>query len=151
RVRTRRDHGVQTSPRPAPAAHGGAVMERIDENELSALFAEIETPPGLDRWRERIADVDAESCDIADDTPDSDGATIVALPTNRELRPKRRRKRSVAVAAAAAVVVGLGGVVVMTQFFSDAPPADPTMIIDGPDRTDSSVLPPTSKTTNPSG
>lgn len=119
-------------------------MGRIDENELKALFEQIEAPPGLDRWRERIADVDAES--VPRDEHDS--ATVVALP---ELRPRRRR-RSVAMAAAAAVVVGLaGGVVVATQLLDDTPPADPKMIIDGPDRTDGSLPSPTTMTTGPSG
>jgi len=112
-----------------------------DENELRALFEEIEAPPSLDRWRERIADVDQDGAE-------ADGATILALPTERELRPTRRR--SVAVAAAAAVVIGLAGVVVAGQFLSDAPPADPTMIIDGPDRTRSSP-PPTSSSLPPTG
>ncbi len=152
--------------------------EPVDENELRSLFAEIEPPPSLDRWRERIADVHATSADPtpftdeeAEETPgleirvgpgteihvepgedakaDTDGAKIRTLPTDRELRPTRRR-RSVAVAAAAAVVVGLGGVVVAGQLWSDAPPADPTMIIDGPDRTRSSQ-PPTSSTQPPTG
>lgn len=123
-------------------------MSRIDENELKALFEEIEPPAGLDRWRERIADVHAEA--VPDERPN--GAAVVALPADRELRPIRHRRRSVAVAAAAAVVVGLaGGVVVATQLFDDAPPADPTMIIDGPDRTDGSLPSPTTKTTGPSG
>jgi hypothetical protein len=121
-------------------------MSRIDENELRALFEEIEAPPGLDRWRERIADVHAEACEPepaeAEAEPEhqkTNGATIIALPTGRELRPKRQRRRSVATAAAAAVVVGLGGLVVTNQLFSDAPPADPTMIIDGPGKSTSPV------------
>jgi hypothetical protein len=129
-------------------------MGRIDENELRALFAEIEAPPGLDRWRDRIADVHAEAYvrepdddpepaeDTDTDNSDTedveekvDGTDIVALAAVSELRPKRQRRRSVAVAAAAAVVVGLAGIVVTTTLLSDAPPADPTMIIDGPDKT----------------
>lgn len=126
-------------------------MSRIDENELRALFDEIEAPPGLDRWRERIADVHAESVP-RDEHAEDDGATVIALPTDRELRPTRHRRRSVAVAAAAAVVVGLaGGAVVATQLLDDAPPADPTMIIDGPDRTTGSLPSPSEKTTGPSG
>lgn len=150
-------------------------MSRIDENELRALFAEIEAPPGLDRWRERIADVHVETCEREpDDDPEPAGdqdtdlktgavadvgtstATIVALPVGgeagRELRPRRQqhRRRSVAVAAAAAVVVGLGGLVVTTQLLGDQPPADPTMIIDGPDRT-ASTPPPTSGDPDASG
>jgi hypothetical protein len=122
----------------------------VTENELKSLFEEIEAPAGLDRWRERIADVHAESVEIS--TDEHNGATIVALPTGRDLRPTRHRRRSVAMAAAAAVVVGLaGGVVVATQLFTDAPPADPTMIIDGPDPTDGSLPSPPSKTTGPSG
>jgi hypothetical protein len=125
-------------------------MSRIDEDRLRELFEQIEAPPGLDSWRERIADVHVE--DVLPEPPDlvaheeTNGATIIALPTGRDLRPKRHRKRSVAVAAAAAVVVGLGGLVVTTQLFSDQPPADPTMIIDGPDKSTNST-PPTS--TNP--
>lgn len=124
-------------------------MGRTDENELRALFEEIDVPPGLDRWRERIADVHAEAVPGDEEAA---GATIVALPTGRDLRPTRHRRRSVAVAAAAAVVVGLaGGVVVATQLFDEAPPADPTMIIDGPDRTDGSLPSPSSRTTGPTG
>jgi hypothetical protein len=140
------------------------MSRHIDEHELRALFEGIEVPPGLDRWRERIADVHAEACDAHQDDTDpedtaaeeeaTDGTTVVAetngvviaLPTGRELRPRRQRTKSVAVAAAAAVVVGLGGVVVTSQLLSDAPPADdPTMIIDGPDRTISSMPQPTSE------
>ena len=104
------------------------MSKNIDEQELRALFAEIEAPPGLDAWRDRIADVHAEH---------EDGVVT-------ELRPRPRRKRSFAVAAAVLVVVGLGGVVVASRLLTDAPPADPTMIIDGPDRTTSSPPPPTS-------
>lgn len=128
------------------------MSRRIDETQLRALFDEIEAPPGLDRWRERIADVHPEACDKALDdeepepadpdthaeegaAPATNGAKIVVLPTGRELRPRRERKRSVAVAAAAAVVVGLGGIVVTSQLLNETPPADPTMIIDGPDKT----------------
>lgn len=132
-------------------------MSRLDENELRSLFETIEAPPGLDRWRERIADVHPEACDrIPDDDeepePDDDeeetgSATIVTLPTGGELRPRRQRKRSVAVAAAAAVVVGLGGIVVTSQLLNETPPADPTMIIDGPDKTITS--PPSTSNTAP--
>ncbi|HEX6359437.1 hypothetical protein [Actinophytocola sp.] len=124
-------------------------MSRIDENELRALFEEIEAPDSLDRWRERIADVHAAELD---EPPQSNGAKVITLPTDRELRPHRPTKRSVAVAAAAAVLVGLAGVVVTTQLLSDAPPADPTMIIDGPDNnTATSLPPPTSRDENNSG
>lgn len=147
--------------------------KRVEENELRALFEEIEAPPGLDQWRDRIADVDAEhdpaqlpvdehdeddaassgvvltipvvvDTDSADGEPAADEQKIIVLPADQGLRPRRRR-RSVAVAAAAAVVVGLGGVVVTSQLSSDAPPADPTMIIDGPDKTVSSPPPPSSE------
>lgn len=121
-------------------------MGRIDENTLTAAFAEVEAPPGLDRWRERIADVDAESC--APETPENDD-TVVPFPTNRDLRPRRYRRGSMTAVAAAAAVIGLGGLVVTTQLFSDAPSGDPTMIIDGPDRTDTSGVPPTTRTTDP--
>jgi hypothetical protein len=114
------------------------MSHQTDENELRALFEKIDVPAGLDRWRERIADVHAVEVEPHhDDEPETDGATIVSLTIGRELRPARQRTRSVAVAAAAAVIVGLGGVVVTTQLF-DEPPADPTMIIDGPDNTVSS-------------
>jgi hypothetical protein len=107
------------------------VNERIDENELRALFEAVEPPAGLDRWRDR---------------PSGDtGATVLALPTDRVLPLPTSRRRSVAVAAAAAVVIGLGGVVVTSQLMSDSPPADPTMTIDGPDKTVSSA--PSSSTT----
>lgn len=129
-------------------------MSRLDENELRSLFETIEAPPGLDRWRERIADVHPEACDrVPDDDeepadeehPETGSAIIVTLPTGGDLRPRRQRKRSVAVAAAAAVVVGLGGIVVTSQLLNETPPADPTMIIDGPDKTVTSP-PPTSNT-----
>jgi hypothetical protein len=137
------------------------VNRHLDEQELRALFAEIELPPGLDRWRERIADVHAEPYEPAPDDAEPEpepaveevkvetNGVVVALPTG-ELRPKRQRKRSVAVAAAAAAVVGLGGVVVTTQLFGEAPPADP-MIIDGPDKTVSSAPSTVSRDVVPSG
>jgi hypothetical protein len=115
------------------------MSRRIDEHELRALFEEIQAPETLDRWRERIADVHAEELDGPHKT---NGATVITLPTDRELRPHRPRRRSVAVAAAAAVVVGLGGVVVTSQLLNDAPPADPTMIIDGPDHNTATSPPP---------
>jgi len=136
-------------------------MSRLDENELRSLFEAIEVPPGLDRWRERIADVRPEACDqVPDDDeepepaqehPETNDAAIVTLPTGGDLRPRRQRRRSVAVAAAAAVVVGLGGIVVTSQLLNETPPADPTMIIDGPDKTTTSEPPPTSKATDESG
>ena len=109
------------------------MSKHIEEEELQALFAEIEAPPGLDKWRERIADVDHEPVH----EPVHDGVVT-------ELRPRTRKKRSFAVAAAVVAVVGLGGAVVMSRLLTDAPPADPTMIIDGPDKTNSSSPPPTS-------
>lgn len=138
------------------------MSRRIDEHGLRALFAEVEAPPGLDRWRERIADVHAEHCDAARDDEEPDQAepateetatngAVIALPTDRDLRPKRTQKRSVAVAAAAAVVIGLGGVVVTTTLLNETPPADPTMIIDGPDKTISSAPPSVSRDAVPSG
>ena len=135
------------------------MSHRTDENELRALFEEIEAPAGLDRWRDRIADVHAEEFEPPGDEPQDDeaepvetnGAAVVALPIGRELRPGRQRTRSVAVAAAAAVIVGLGGIVVTTQLLNDDPPADPTMIIDGPDKTVSSPLElPSGENTDPS-
>jgi hypothetical protein len=123
------------------------MAKHLDENELRALFAAIEVPPGLDRWRERIADVHPEPHDPLPEAVDPEDldhpelAAVVTLPTSQELRPRRQRKRSVAAAAAAVVLVGLGGVAVMSQLFTESPPADPTMTIDGPDKTISS--PPT--------
>ncbi|MGB3444901.1 MAG: hypothetical protein WBA97_39690 [Actinophytocola sp.] len=101
----------------------------IDEQELRELFAGIDAPPGLDRWRERIADVHLEHHETE---PAKDGDAVVT-----ELRPRTRKKRSFAVAAAVVAVVGLGGAAVTSRLFSDVPPSDPTMIIDGPDRTSS--------------
>ena len=140
------------------------MSKHVDEQELRALFEEIEAPAGLDRWRERIADVEAEHdpalvAPVEDDEPEvvltfpaivaeteekpeeaeEKQAAVITLPVDQGLRPKRQRKRSVAVAAAAAVVVGLGGVVVTNQLLTADPPADPTMIIDGPDKTRTSV------------
>lgn len=108
----------------------------IDEQELRELFAEIEAPPGLDKWRDRIADVHVEH------EPTEDGVVT-------ELRPRPRKQRSLAVAAAVVAVVGLGGAVVMSRLLTDAPPADPTMIIEGPDTTESSPPPLTSRTAPP--
>ena len=135
-------------------------MKHTDEDELRDLFAEIEAPASLDeRWRERIADVHAEPHDPLPETadpedpeqePETNGAKVIALPVGQELRPGRHKRRNVAVAAAAAVVVGLGGLVVTSQLLSDAPPADPTMIIDGPDRT-VSTAPPTKQSDKPTG
>lgn len=105
----------------------------VDEQELRDLFAEVDAPPGLDRWRERIADVHAEH-----EPAEEDGATVT------ELRPRTRKKRSLAVAAAIIGIVGLGGAVVTSRLLADPPPADPRMIIDGPDRTKSSPPPPSS-------
>jgi hypothetical protein len=131
------------------------MSHQTDENELRALFEEIDVPAGLDRWRERVADVHAEPVAPHDgeelESAETNGATIVALPAGPELRPSWRSTRSVAVAAAVAVIVGLGGVVVTTQLF-DEPPADPTMIIDGPDNpTSSPPNIPSKEHTNPSG
>lgn len=152
------------------------MSRRVDEQALRALFEEIEAPAGLDRWRERIADVDAEHdpalvAPVEDDEPEvvltfpaivadtedkpvdepaGEPAVVVTLPVDQGLRPKRHRRRSVAVAAAAAVVVGLGGVVVTNQLLTADPPADPTMIIDGPDKTLSST-PPSPTAQSPTG
>jgi hypothetical protein len=97
-----------------------------DEQRLQDLFGEIDAPPGLDRWRERIAEVHVEH-----EHTEHDGGTVT------ELRPRKHKTRSLAVAAAVVGIVGLGGVVVMGRLLEDAPPTDPTMIIDGPDRTTS--------------
>jgi hypothetical protein len=103
------------------------VSDRIDENELRALFEEVEAPDGLARWRDRVSDT---------------SATVLVLPTDRVLPLPTSRRRSVAVAAAAAVIIGLGGVVITSQLMSDSPPADSTMTIDGPGKTFSSSPPP---------
>jgi hypothetical protein len=112
------------------------VSKHISEEELQALFSEVEAPPGLDKWRERIADVHAEEHPEEHD-PTQDVVVV-------QLRPRPRKHRSLAVAAAVVAVVGLGGVVVASRLLTDTPPADPTMIIDGPDKTQSSPPPPTS-------
>ena len=103
-----------------------------DEQRLQDLFAEVDAPPGLDRWRERIADVHASHEPVG-----PDGGTVT------ELRPHKRKTRSFAVAAAVVAIVGLGGTVVMSRLLDDAPPPGP-MIIDGPGRT---TTPPSSSTT----
>ncbi|MBB4906374.1 hypothetical protein [Actinophytocola algeriensis] len=102
------------------------MSREIDEKELRTLFAEIEAPPGLDEWRERIADVHVEE-------HGSDEGGVVT-----QLRPRPRKRHSLATAAAVIAVVGLGGAVVMSRLLTDAPPTDPTMIIDGPGKTSSS-------------
>lgn len=113
------------------------MSKHVDEDELRELFAEIEAPPGLDKWRERIADVHVEEHE-----PAGDGVVT-------QLRPRTHKKRSLAVAAAVVAVVGLGGAVVTSRLLTDAPPADPTMIIDGPDRTQSSPPPPSTGSSAP--
>ncbi|MFI7676849.1 hypothetical protein [Actinophytocola sp. NPDC049390] len=112
-----------------------------DEQRLQELFAEVEAPPGLDRWRERIADVHVEH-----EHTEHDGGTVT------ELRPRKHKARSLAVAAAVVGIVGLGCVVVMGRLLEDAPSSDPTMIIDGPDRTTSPArtTSPTSPSSSPS-
>ncbi len=105
-----------------------------DEQRLQDLFGEIDAPPGLDRWRERIAEVHVEH-----EHTEHEGGTVT------ELRPRKHKARSLAVAAAVVGMVGLGGVVVMGRLLEDAPPTDPTMIIDGPDRSTSPA--PTTTTT----
>jgi hypothetical protein len=117
------------------------MSHQTDENELRALFEEIDVPASLDRWRDRVAavverlhdDVDSEKSADEPEPAETNGATVMVLPTDDELRPVRQRTRAVAVAAAAAVIVGLGAIVITTQLLGDDPPADPTMIIDGPD------------------
>ncbi|MFL6127257.1 hypothetical protein [Actinophytocola sp.] len=153
-------------------------MGSTDEHELRALFAEIDAPPGLDGWRDRIADVhvdlyerepepldldadetdetadqtdDQTAAETDDETEPTGDAEVIVLPTGPEPGPGRQRRRPVAVAAAAAVVVGLAGIVVASTLLSDSPPADPTMIIDGPDRTITSLPPPTAATVKPPG
>lgn len=116
------------------------MSKKIDEQELRDLFAQIEAPAGLDRWRDRIADVHVEHLE----SPGEDRDAVVT-----ELRPRTRKRRSFAVAAAVVAVVGLGGTVVISRLLGDTPPADPTMIIDGPDRTTSSPPPPSSNQSAP--
>ncbi|MFC4858760.1 hypothetical protein [Actinophytocola glycyrrhizae] len=106
------------------------MSKHIDEDELRKLFAGIDAPPGLDRWRERIADVHAEHHETA---TGADGAVVT------ELRPRTHRKRSLAVAAAVVAVVGLGGAVVTSRLLDT--PSDSTMIIDGPERATNSPSP----------
>ena len=106
-----------------------------DEQRFRDLFAEIDAPAGLDRWRERIAEVHVEH-----EHTEHEGGTVT------ELRPRKHKARSFAVAAAVVGIVGLGGVVVMGRLLEDAPPTDPTMIIDGPGKT-TSPAPSTTSTT----
>lgn len=99
----------------------------IDEEELRALFAEIEPPSTVDRWRERVA------AEPVGEVPEDPHAPVY-LPVPDRL-PRRSRTRILAIAAAGiAVVVALGGIVIANRFLTDEPPADPPMIIDGPDR-----------------
>jgi len=99
----------------------------IGEDELRALFAEIEPPSTLDRWRDRVTE------ELVAEDPDA--PVCLPLPERLLREPRKPRRRAFAVAAAGiAVVVGLAGVVVANRFLSDDPPADPPTIIDGPDR-----------------
>lgn len=126
--------------------------EPLDEDRLIELFGEIEAPAGVDGWRER-----AEAEPDTDPEHELDPARVVIPMPDRWLRPPRVHRRATAlVAATVTMVVGLGGVLIVSQVLSDAPPADPTMIIDGPDRTGiptASVTQtsPTQQTTPPSG
>jgi hypothetical protein len=101
----------------------------LGEEELRALFAEIEPPSTLDKWRERVG-APTEPADVEPDAP-----VLLPLPERPAVPPLRPRRRAIAVAAAGiAVVVGLGAVVVANRFLTDDPPADPPSIIDDPDR-----------------
>ena len=70
------------------------MSKHLDEKELQELFAEIEAPPGLDRWRERIADVHAEHHEHRTGTEDG-GAVVTELRprTAQEALAGRRRGR----------------------------------------------------------
>lgn len=98
-------------------------LDPLDEQELRALFEEIEAPPSVGRWRG------------AEPGSESGGDVVTPLPQRWLREPRKPRTRSIAVAAAGiAVVVGLGGVVIANQLLTDEPPANPPMIIHGPDR-----------------
>ena len=120
-------------------------QEPLDEERLIELFGEIEAPAGVDNWRERaVAEVPDD--DHADDHEFDPARVVIPMP-ERWLRPPRAHRRATAmVAAAVAMVVGMGGVLIVSQVLSDAPPADPTMIIDGPDKTGTPTSPVTSQT-----
>jgi hypothetical protein len=108
--------------------------EPLDEDRLIELFGEIEAPAGVDSWRERVS---AEPPDV--DTapePDLDPARVITPLPERWLRPPRAHRRATAVVAAVvSLIVGMGGVLIVSQMLTDAPPADPTMNIDDPDGT----------------
>jgi hypothetical protein len=121
--------------------------EPLDEDRLIELFGEIEAPAGVDSWRDR-ADVEPEGTDHEHEL---DPARVVIPMPERWLRPPRAHRRATAVVAAAvAAVVGMGGVLIVSQVLSDAPPADPTMNIDDPERTGAPTTSPvTSQTSQP--
>jgi hypothetical protein len=104
--------------------------EPLDEDRLIELFGEIEAPAGVDGWRDRVG------AEPTDSEPELDPARVVLPLPERWLRPPRAHRRATAaVAAVVALVVGMGGVLIVSQVLSDAPPADPTMNIDDPYRT----------------
>lgn len=115
--------------------------EPLDEDRLIEAFAEIEAPAGVDSWRERTGAAET------DHDTELDPARVVIPMPERWLRPPRAHRRATAVVAAAvAMVVGMGGVLIVSRMLSDAPPADPTMNIDDPDRTGTPTSPVTSQT-----
>ncbi|MPZ79296.1 MAG: hypothetical protein GEV28_02430 [Actinophytocola sp.] len=112
----------------------------LDERELRALFEEIEAPASVGRWREPTVEPAATGSEIG-----SGGQVVTPLPERWLRQPPKPRMRSMAVVAAGiAVVVGLGGVVIANQLLTDDPPANPPMIIDGPDRPTSTDRQPSS-------
>ena len=121
--------------------------EPLDEDRLIALFGEIEAPAGVDSWRERAGAEPADS--HTDPDAELDPARVVIPLPERWLRPPRAHRRATAaVAAVVALVVGMGGVLIVSQVLTDAPPADPTMNIDGPDGTGTPTSPVTSSPTS---
>lgn len=83
------------------------------ERELRDAFAEIQAPPGVDRWRDRLVSVGHHE----------DHHHDVVVP------PRPHRRRSLAVAAAVIAVVGLGGAVVTSGLLAGAPLDNPTMAL----------------------
>jgi hypothetical protein len=112
------------------------MSQEIFEEELTALFAEVDAPPSVAGWRERIG------------RPESD---LDAAPVVRPLRfePKARRpvtpSQRVAAAAVAVLAIGFAIIGVVTSDRALSPPPRPDItqsMTDGPTTNSSALGPP---------
>src|SRR5689334_3787651 len=111
--RTRRHRRHPARARAAARASRGPVMNRpLDEDEIRALFQEVNAPPGVGRWRHATQAREPEP--------------VYIPPSHRERRPPvRRRRTGLAVAASAFAVAALVGAVpvVVNAMTSPSTPA----------------------------